>query len=44
LTNAQKSNFVKNCPVGAELFLTDGEMDKQNDKSNSRFLHFCKCT
>jgi hypothetical protein len=33
------SNFMKICPLGAELFhrLTDG-----HDKSNSRFSQYCE--
>ena len=30
------SNFMKICPVGAELFLADGETDR-HDEANSRF-------
>jgi hypothetical protein len=41
--NTQILNFVKICPVGADLFQadgqTDGRMDK-HDKDNSRFSQF----
>jgi hypothetical protein len=34
--NPQISNFMKNLPVGDELFHADGETDRQ-DEDNSRF-------
>jgi len=30
-------------PVGAELFCIDGQTDRQ-DKAESHFSQFCKCT
>ena len=30
------------CPVGVELFHTDGRKYRQNDEANSRFSQFCK--
>jgi len=35
--------FIKICPVVAEMFHTDGEMDR-HDKPNSRFSQFCERT
>jgi len=35
----KKSNFIKICPVGAELFHADGRTD-EHDKVNSRFSQF----
>jgi hypothetical protein len=34
---------MKNRPVGAKLFLTDGQMDRQNDKSKSLFALLQMC-
>jgi hypothetical protein len=39
--NTQISNFMKICPVGAELFHTDGQTDSY-DYANSRFSQFCE--
>ena len=36
-------NFIKICPLGAELLHTDGRMNGRTDRheeSNSRFSHF----
>ena len=30
------------CPVGVELFRTDGQTYRQNDEANSRFSQFCE--
>jgi len=38
--NAQILNFMKNRPVGAELFYPDGRTDIY-DEGNSRFSQFC---
>jgi len=45
--NTQIPNFIKICPVGAELAYADGQTDGQagrhtdrHDESNSRFSHF----
>jgi len=38
--NPQISNFMKICPVGAELFHPEGQTNKQadrNNEANSRF-------
>jgi hypothetical protein len=41
--NTQVSNFMKFCPVWAELFCEDGRMDRHRlDEANSRFLQFCE--
>jgi len=40
--NIQISNFVKNHPVGAELFHVDGETDRHNE-ANGRISQFCVC-
>jgi hypothetical protein len=37
LKNTRISNFMKICPVGAELFHTD-----RHDGTNSRFPQFCE--
>ena len=39
---AKISNFMKICPVGAELFRADGQTDRQTDEANSRFSQFCE--
>ena len=50
-SNPQISNFVKICPVGAELFHADGRTDRHththththtDDEANSHFSKFCK--
>jgi hypothetical protein len=40
--NPQISNFMKLCPVGAELFSADGQTDRQTDmaKLTVAFLNF----
>ena len=43
LENPKISNFIKICPVGAELFHM-GRWIHSHDNSNSQFSHFCKCT
>jgi hypothetical protein len=43
----QISNFIKNRPVGAELFHTNRRTDRMtdgHDEANSLFLQFCKRT
>ena len=45
--NTQISNFMKMCPLGAELFHADGQTDEQadrHDKANSRVSQFCELT
>ena len=37
----QISNFMKICPVGAELFYVDRQTDR-HDEANSRFSQFCE--
>jgi len=37
----QIQNFMKIRPVGAELFLSDRQMDR-HDENNNRFSQFCK--
>jgi hypothetical protein len=41
--NTHISNFMKICPVGAELFHADRQTDGHNE-ANSRFSEFCKRT
>ena len=38
--NAQISNFMQICPVGAELLHADGRTDR-HDEANSRFSQLC---
>jgi len=38
--NIQISNFMKICPVGAELFYADGRTDRH--EATSRFSQFCE--
>jgi hypothetical protein len=41
----QISNFMKICPVGAELFHVEGQMDEQTDRHeeiNNHFSQFCQ--
>jgi hypothetical protein len=42
---SQRSNFMKNRPVGTELFHADGRTDRQtgrHDEASSRFPQFCQ--
>jgi len=39
--NIQISNFIKICPVGAEMYQVDRRTDR-HDKANSSFSQFCK--
>jgi hypothetical protein len=41
LKNAQMSNFMKICPVGAELFWVDKQTGR-HDEASSPFSQFCK--
>jgi len=40
--NTQISNFMKNSPVGAELFHTEDGRKDRKDEINIRFSKFCK--
>jgi len=40
--NKSNSNFLKICPVGADLFCADRQMDRL-DEANSCVSQFCKC-
>ena len=39
----KSSNFMKACPVEAELFYEDGQTDR-HEEANSRFSQFCERT
>jgi len=41
--NIQIQNFIKICPVGAELFHADRQTDR-HDETNGRFSQFAKRT
>ena len=46
-TKTQISNFLKTCPMGAELCHADGQTDgktDRHDQANSRFLQFSERT
>jgi hypothetical protein len=42
LKNSQTLNFMKICPVRADLFHADGWVDR-HDNVKSRFSQFCEC-
>jgi len=44
--NPEISDFMKICPVGAELLDMCRQMDRQTDRhdeANSHFSQFCEC-
>jgi hypothetical protein len=42
MKNAQISNFMKICPMGAKLLKPDGQTDR-HDEANGCFLQFWEC-
>jgi hypothetical protein len=42
MKNAEISNFMKICPMVAELLKPDGQTGR-HDEANSFFLQFCEC-
>jgi hypothetical protein len=41
MENTQISNFIKICPMGAEMFHADGHTDRR-DEANNRLPKFCE--